>query len=336
MIADDLVIAVLGASGLAAEALLTSLGESPLGPAVKRAFASRGSKTESVEVAGRQIAVEPLTNLGDGDVHLAFSCLPFAVAQKVAAALAMRGVIVVDVGDNLAGVSDAPLVLPGVFMADPREVASAGIVRTPSPAGWLLARLVAPLRDVGLTGVSGVVNLPAGAWGRAAIEELSEQVVASFNLKEPPRRLFAEGLAFDTLIDDTDAGEWSAREQLAAAEVLALTGVERVGVQVVTQPLFAGASLGLHLRGSGLDVDAAEAAWNASPGVKAVQQPSALRPRKAIGKRSVFYGALRPDPAGDGVHVWAVADTTMGAAGEVPVKVAEWLVQAGVVGGPHA
>lgn len=323
---DDVSIALVGATGTVGEALAARLGESGLGARVERAYASRGARVDSVDIGGRSVRVEPLPEIGDATIDLAFVTLPPSIGAKVAPAMAARGAVVIDVGNSLAGASDAPLALPGVSMPDAKEVGLHNLVRTPSAAGWMVARACAPLRDLGLRAVSGVVSLPASAWGRKAVEELSEQVVASFNLKDPPRRIFAEGLAFDTVLDDADEGEWTSLEDLAAAEVQALTGVEQVGVQIVTQPLFAGATAGLHLRGEGLDVDRVDAALRDVPGLRPVQARSALRPRKAIGKKSVFWGALRADRDGDGVHLWLVADPSTGAGADVPVQVAEWVL----------
>lgn len=327
---DEVHVGVLGATGVAAESLLAALAQSRFSRARVSAYAS-GRGTDRVDYGEGALPVQALTAVGETELDLVFCCLPLEVARRTLPGLIGRGALVVDVGDAL-GEGAAPLALPGVQLPDPREVARAGAVRTPSPAGWLLAGLAAPLRG-SLASMSGVLALPAAAWGRKAVEELSEQVVASFNLKDPPRRIFPEGLAFDTLLDDSDEEEWSFREALAASEVEALAGV-LPGVQIVTQPLFAGMSAGLHLRG--VDADAVRAAWEAAPLLRAVQRSPNLRPRKAMGKRSIFYGGIRPDPAGDGVHLWAVADPATGAAGAAPVAVAEWLVDSGLVGGPLA
>lgn len=333
---EDLRIGVLGATGAAGEALLLRLADSRFAPLSILPFGSTRSRVEQVEIGERSFPVQPLTALGEVELDLVFSCLPASVAGRMLPSVMGRGAFVIDIGDSLAGVVEIPLVLPGVSMPDPQDVARAGGLRTPSPAGWMLSRIAAPLRVHGLTGISGVVNLPASAWGRRAVDELSEQVVASFNLKDPPRRIFPEGLAFDALLDEADAGEWTARETLAMTEVEALAEIAGVGVQIVTQPLFAGATAGLHLRGTSLTPDLLDDCFAQVQGVNAVQTLGALRPRKAIGKRSIFYGAVRPDPLGDGVHLWVVADPATGAGGAVPVALAEWLVDNGVIGGTDA
>ncbi len=325
-------IAVIGASGMIGEQVLAALVGSRLPLGNVRAWASRGSRTERVTFGDDQLAVEPITDLASARPALAFLALPPAAAAKVGPALVARGIFVVDIGNALAGVLDAPLMLPGVLTPSAADAARAGAVRTPSAAGWVVSRLLAPLVDIGLAGASAVVHQPASAFGRAATEELSEQVVASFNLKDPPRRIFAEGLAFDLLPDEQDAGEWSSREQLVTAEVGELAHVGNVGVQILTVPIFTGMAVTLRL--SGVTVEQVETAWRDGKGLLAATPPQ-LRPRKLTGKRGIAWGAIRPDPAGGAVFAMAVADNLLGAAA-VAVRSAEWLVEEGVIGGGQA
>jgi aspartate-semialdehyde dehydrogenase len=181
--------------------------------------------------------------------------------------------------------------------------------------------------------VAGTLALPATVRGRAAIAELGQQVVASFSGQDPPRRVFADGLAFDVLPDEAEAGEWSEGERLAAAEIAALAAfpADRVAVTFGIFPLFAGMVASLHLRGVGLD--AAEEALQAAEGLFPAPRSGKLRPRALAGKAAIGWGRLREDPAGDGVHLWVVADNLAGASGAVPVEVARRALAAGLVGG---
>ncbi|MDP2315940.1 MAG: Asd/ArgC dimerization domain-containing protein [Pseudomonadota bacterium] len=313
--------------------MLTALDASEMVIASLRAYgsAARSPRVDTVPFRGQNVGVEPLSALASVKPDLVILCVPPAVAGKIAPGLVARGVIVLDVGDATAGVLDAPLVLPGIQSGLPDGVARAGAVRLPSSVGALLAALCQPLVGIGLTSCTGVVSLAASARGRGGMEELAQQVVATLNNQDPPRRVFVDGLAFDTLPEDTAMDEWSGTEQLAAAEVEALTGLPAasVGVQVAIQPLFAGVSAGLHLRG--VTVDAVEAAWRATEGLVAVSRTARLRPRSTIGKPGVWWGRLRADPAGDGVFVWAVTDDLYGA-GLAAARVATWLSTAGLLG----
>jgi aspartate-semialdehyde dehydrogenase len=333
MSSTGLEIAVIGATGAAGEQVLAALEGSdlPIGSLHAYGSTSRSGRVDSVTFRGETIGVEPATALASAKPDLAILCVAPAVAGKLAPGLVSRGVFVLDVGDATAGVLDAPLVAPGIQAALPEGSAQAGAVRIPSAAGWFVAQLCAPLVPIGLRGCSGVLSLSASSHGKAGMEELAQQVVATLNNQDPARRVFVDGLAFDTLPEDVPSDEWSAAEQLLAVEVAALAGLpaEAVAVQVATQPLFAGVSAGLHLRG--VTLDAVEAAWQDAPELHAMTRTARLRPRAVTGKGGVWWGRLRADPGGDGVHVWAVADN-LHVAGVAAAQVASWLRAAGLLG----
>ena len=131
--------------------------------------------------------------------------------------------------------------------------------------------------------------------------------------------------------EDAEPGEWGVRELLAAAEVSDLLGVNpnRIAVQLCTQPVFSGMTAALHIRGVE-SAEAAEAALRDAPGLATAVRLRTLRPRKVMGRGVVYWGGVRPDPAGEGVHVWVAADNAAGAGAAVPVALAEALFGAGL------
>lgn len=325
-------IAVLGATGAVGEALLARLATSEFAHADIGAYASRAARKESVALGERSLQVLQLDALAETEVRLAFNALPANIAKKYIPALVGRGCFVIDVGNGCAGIIDAPLVLPGLRPPNAADMASAGAARTPSAVGWLIASVLGPIMPLGATAVSGLVNLPATIYGQRASEELSEQVVASFNLKDPPRRIFPDGLAFDTLPEDVDGGEWSERELLASAEVGELLGIDpgRCAVTCCTQPVFAGMTAALHIRGQ-FTADKVETVLGEAGGLSTATRVRSLRPRKVMGRSPVYWSSIRNDPMGDGVHIWLAADNLAGAGAAVPVSVAEAVLSAGLL-----
>ncbi len=330
-------IAVLGATGNVGEALLARLAGSPLATGEVGVYASRATRRETVDFGGKTLPVRTLAEAADSGASLVFCALPPALAQRTVASFAARGALVIDVGNSCSGLFAGPLCLPDVRPIDEGAVSRAGGARTPGAIGWLLATTLAPLLPLGAWGMTGLVNLPVTAYGRLATEEFSEQVVASFNSKDPPRRRFPDGIAFDTLPEDVDAGEWSERERAAAAEVSELLGVNpgRIGVQVCTQPVFNGMTAALHIRGVD-DAEPAETALRAALGMATAARMRSLRPRKVMTRTPVYFGGVRADPAGDGIHLWLAADNLAGAGAAVPVLLAERLLGAGVATGVDA
>lgn len=292
-----------------------ALAESGLPVGRLRAFGSaqRTSRVDHVQYGGEEVPVQPLSSLADDDSALLFLCVPPPVAEKLGRALAGRaGRVVVDVGD-WAGL-EGPVLLGRSDAALDEGFDPSGGVRIPSGPAWLVATLALPLLPRGLSGVSGTVLQGAGARGRSAVGELGDQVIASFNQQDPPRRIFPTGLAFDVLPEDGPGDEWSVAESRIASTLAAATGfaAERVAVQVATIPVFAGLSAGLHLRG--VTVEDVHEALRGDAGLREVDRVEKLRPRAWTGRTTVGWGRVRADPAGDGVHLWAVADPVAGVA----------------------
>lgn len=327
----SLTLAVLGATGAAGDALLAMLHGSPLvtGPVLAFGGARRSPRVDTVSWGPDSLPVHPMTALPDKPVDLAFSCLPPEAAGRVLPALIGRGVFVIDVGNASAGAIRAPLVHPGVMAGLPEGALEAGAVRTPSPLGWVLASVLAPLAGAGATTVTATAIEGAVRRGKAGAEELGQQLLANFAGTEPPRRAFPDGLAFDVLAEDVPVDEWSTPERLAADEAGELAGMppDHIALTTCTAPIFQGVVMSLHVRG--VTVDAAEAALAEASGLRAVSRTARLHPRALAGKPGVSWGRLRADPGGDGVHLVAVGDNLSGAAGAVPMVVAEWLMRAG-------
>jgi aspartate-semialdehyde dehydrogenase len=324
-------IALVGATGAAGEQILAALGASKLLIRNLRPYGgpSRSPRVDTVELRGQAVGVEPVAALAGATMDIAVLAVPPAVAARVAPALSARGVFVVDVGDATAGVLDAPLVLAGNELSETATRARA--LRTPSAVGAALGAICAPLVAHGLTGCSTVVSRGASVRGRGGMEELGQQVVAALNNQDPARRMFPDGLAFDTVAEDTAEDEWSNAEALATTELAALTGLDASAfvVQVGVQPLFSGISAGVHLRG--VAYDTVEEVLRGAPGLVAITRASRLRPRALLGKPGVGWGRLRTDPAGDGVHVWIVADE-LASAGAAALWAVEQALAVGLVG----
>ncbi len=318
-----LTLAVLGATGAAGDQLLASLHGSPLvtGPVLAFAGNRRSPRVDTANWGPGNLPVYPMTALQDHAPDLVFSCLPPEVAARVLPGLIGRGIYVIDVGNASAGVLDVPLVHPGVMSALPERA--------------VLAAVLAPLAELGVTSVTASAVEGAIRRGKAGAEELGQQLLANFAGNEPPRRVFPDGLAFDVLAEDVPSDEWSPAERLGADEAAELSQLapELVALTTCTGALFQGVVMNVHVRG--VQLDAAEQALAERGGngtfLRAVAKNGKLHPRAVAGRPGVSWGRLRADPSGDGVHLVAVGDNLAGAAGAVPMLVADWLTAAGVL-----
>jgi aspartate-semialdehyde dehydrogenase len=129
---------------------------------------------------------------------LVFFATPPEVTRSLAPTVGEMVPAVIDVGSSLAG--DAPLWVPFAGTRTVEEIAQQGqIVGSPSAAAVAIATILGPLVRLGASACRATVLVSAGSAGKAGVEELSQQVIALFNSREPPRTVFPTGLAFDLL-----------------------------------------------------------------------------------------------------------------------------------------
>lgn len=328
---EGLSVAVVGATGAVGRDLLDAITRSRLPVSSLHLFASVATTGETIEVEGRTHRVWSLLGADrvpeqfDG-MDLVFMAVPPAVAREYGAAIADHDVTVIDIGANLA--DEAPMCIPALDTGVLDDVAEGRIICSPSAPAVLLSVTLAPLVQMGAVACSGTVLLSAGAAGRKGVEELSGQVIALFNQKDPPREIFPTGLAFDmhTQLGEINDG-WTGPERRVAIETAALTGIapDCLSLAVAMAPMFAGVMASLRIEfDHSPDLDAVRSALEAQPMV-AVGDPLP-GPRRLAGESQIFTGRLRSDARADAVHLWAVCDNLRcgASANAVAIATALW------------
>lgn len=310
---EGISVAVIGATGAVGRDLLAVIGQSGLPIAGLRLFASMGSIGETIDVDGRShrvlglAGVDTIHDVFEG-IDLVFMATPAEVTMEYGQALADLDIAVIDIGAALA--HRARLSVPAVSLASLADFPETRIACSPSAPAVLLSAVVAPLVARGAIGCRGSVMMSAGVAGKAGVQELSEQVIALFNHKDPPRTLFPSGLAFDVQaqLGEEDGG-WTSVERRMALETAALVGwtPDRVGLTALMMPVFTGVAASLVIEFDHYpDVDAVREVLNEQP---LIRMGSAFPgPRRVAGESHVFVGRLRADPVGECVHLWAVCD----------------------------
>lgn len=310
---EGLSVAVVGATGAVGRDLLDAIGRSRLPVASLQLFASVSTTGETIDVQGNTHRVWSLLGADrvpeqfDG-IDLVFLALPPAVAREYGPAIADHDITVIDIGANLA--DEAPMCIPALDTGVLEDITDGRVVCSPSAPAVVLSLTLAPLIQIGAVSCTGTILLSAGAAGRKGVEELSGQVIALFNQKDPPREIFPSGLAFDlhTQLGEVTGG-WTGPERRVAIETASLTGMapDHFGLSVAMAPMFAGVMASLRIDfDHSPDLEAVRAALQAQPMV-AVGDPLP-GPRRIAGESQIFVGRLRSDPLADAVHLWAVCD----------------------------
>lgn len=310
---SDLRVGVAGATGALGKEIVAVLDTAPWRPRELVPLARASSTVPFVSWGDGQVSVDELREEELGALDALFIAMPRAAVGDLVDRAAQLGVRVIDASGGVPGQVDVPLVLPWLnpdvlLPPRPRDVAS-----TPGPAGTLVASVVGAIaRGFDVGSASATVMLPASAFGRDAVEELSRQVVALLNGGNPPRKVFPQGLAFDLVprVGDLGITGWTSDEIRAATEVARLTQV-RADVTLVATPLFSGTGATVRIE---LDEDVLvedvidklrEGLVEVVDGVDARKLP---RPRKVEGERQVFVSRVRRSLDGKAIELWATMD----------------------------
>jgi aspartate-semialdehyde dehydrogenase len=313
---SSLTVAVAGATGAVGSEVIGVLDRVRWRPAEVIAAGSPTSVQPFVDYGQDRVPVEDLEHVDLGVCDALILAVPPGTGRVAARRAFDEGIAVVDLSGDLARDPDVPLIVPWI---NPEALERVGLRRAaavPSAEALLVASLLGPLVRAGLSGrAHATLMLPASAWGRDGIEELSRQVTALFNAATPPRKVFPHGLAFDVVPVVGAFGSDGAtdREGAIRREVAALIGdAFELSVTVVAIPVFSGLAcdLGLHLaRSAPPDL---VARLLSDGGVRFPEDPGARylpRPRRVEGEPFAHAGRVRATSA-DGRHLqlWGALD----------------------------
>jgi aspartate-semialdehyde dehydrogenase len=331
-------IAVLGATGLVGETLLTILEERkfPIGELFP--LASERSVGKSVKFRGRQIAAIDAATFDFSRAQLGLFSAGGEVSAKYAPLAAAAGCVVIDNTSQFRYQADIPLVVPEVNAAAIAQYRQRGIVANPNCSTIQMVVALKPIYDaVGIERINVATYQSVSGAGRKAVEELAEQTAQLLNGKPVKPRVLSRQIAFncvphiDKFMDNGYTREemkmhWETQKIFADPAI-------RVNATAVRVPVFFGHSEVVNIETvrkiSALE---ARALLKEAPGVKVVDEhqpggyPTAVT--EAANHDTVYVGRIRDDMSHErGLNLWIVADNIRKGAATNAVQIAEILVR---------
>lgn len=332
------VVAVVGATGLVGREILKVLEERDFPVASLRLFASERSAGEVLDFKGKGVLVECLTDKVPEGIDLALFSAGSEVSRSSAPAFAASGALVIDNSSAWRMDPKVPLVVPEVnpqaaFSASSK--AGIGIIANPNCSTIQLVVALKPLVDgFGVERVVVSTYQSVSGAGQAAMEEMSQQVVALFNSQDPEVDALVHPIAFNCIPDIGAAMENGYTEEewklvTESRKILDLPGLS-VSPTAVRVPVFACHAESVNVQCSRtVSAVQARAALKGGEGI-VVQDRLAEHHypmgRNAMGSDDVFVGRIRQDPdRDDSINFWIVADNLRKGAALNAVQIAEVL-----------
>jgi aspartate-semialdehyde dehydrogenase len=271
------------------------------------------------------------------EVDLAFFSAGAGLSRQVAPKFVDRGAIVIDNSSAWRMDSDVPLVVPEVNPEAAITVfgsACRGIIANPNCSTIQLVVALKPLVHFGLERVIVSTYQSVSGAGQKGMAELSEQVTALFNSREPIVSVMPHPIAFNCipaigsfLENGYTDEEWKLVEE--SRKILGLPAL-RVSPTAVRVPVFSSHSEAVHVElGRKVSVKEAKAAFHNAEGIVVQDRPAEDHypmPSVAAGTDSVYVGRIRQDPDDDcSLNFWVVADNLRKGAALNAIQIAEIL-----------
>ncbi len=335
-------VAVIGATGLVGETMLSILAERefPIGTLVP--LASERTAGDRIDFGRRPLTVRDLANFDPaatdiGGIDFALFSAGGSISKEYAPKFAAAGAIVIDNSSVFRDDDDVPLVVAEV---NPEALAHRprGIIANPNCSTMQLMLALAPIhRAVGIERINIATYQSVSGAGRAAMEELGRQTAALLSLQPIEPKSFPVQIAFNLIPHGgvfLDNG-YTSEEMKLVTETRKILGdpAIQVNATVVRVPVFFGHSEAVHIETRDkLTAADARKLLEQAPGVSVVDEPNdggyPTPVTHAAGTDPVFVGRIREDISHPrGLNLWVVSDNIRKGAALNAVQIAELLAK---------
>ena len=331
-------VAVLGATGLVGEMLLTVLAERKFPVQELFPLASGRSLGKTVEFGGRSVRVIDAATFDFKRAQLGLFSAGGDVSALYAPKAAAAGCIVIDNTAHFRYEADIPLVVPEVNAAAIAQYRNRGIIANPNCSTIQMVVALKPIHDaVGIERINVATYQSVSGAGRKAVEELADQSAQLLNGRPVEPKVLSKQIAFNCIpqIDKFLENGYTKEEMKMQWETCKILGDDsiRVNATAVRVPVFYGHSEAVHIE-TRRKISAADARalLSRAAGVQVLDErkpggyPTAVT--EAANHDTVYVGRIREDMTHErGLDLWVVGDNIRKGAATNAVQIAEILVR---------
>ncbi|MBI1317485.1 MAG: aspartate-semialdehyde dehydrogenase [Candidatus Hydrogenedens sp.] len=329
-------VAVAGATGVVGRELIRMLEERNYPLSSLKLLASERSAGQELTFKGETLKVETLREDSFKDVDVALFSAGGGTSKHFAPFAAKDGCVVVDNSSAWRMDPEVPLVVPEV---NPGDIAKhKGIIANPNCSTIQMVVVLKPLHDAAKIRrvVVSTYQAVSGA-GKAALQELDDQMHAVLAGEEPACSVFHYPMAFNVVPaiphkNPFEANGYTTEEMKMVNETKKIMGDDSIKVTATTVrvPVRTGHSEAVNIETEQkLTAAQARELLAKAPGVTVMDDPANNvypTPMHAAGRQTTYVGRIREDLSLDnGLDLWIVSDNLLKGAALNAVEIAELL-----------
>ena len=331
-------VAVVGATGVVGEAMLSILEEREFPVGNLYPLASHRSAGSSVRFNGATHTVGDLEDFDFTKAQIGLFSAGASVSARHAPRAGDAGCVVVDNSSQFRYDDDVPLVVPEVNPHAIEAYTNRNIIANPNCSTIQMVVALQPIHAAaGIERINVATYQSVSGTGKEAIEELAGQTADLLNGKQAETDVYPKQIAFNALphIDVFMDNGYTREEMKMVWETHKIMGDDsiRVNPTAVRIPVFYGHSEAVHIETrEKLGADEAREILAAAPGVVVMDEradggyPTAVT--ESAGTDAVFVGRIREDiSCPRGLDMWIVSDNVRKGAALNSVQIAEMLAK---------
>jgi aspartate-semialdehyde dehydrogenase len=328
-------VAVLGATGLVGETMLSILHERKFPVAKLFPLASSNSAGETVLFGNKPLLVEDAESFDFSQVQIALFSAGSAASAKYAPRAAAAGCVVIDNTSHFRNEADVPLVITEINPEKIADYKKRHIIANPNCSTiQMLVALFPIYKEVGITEINVATYQSVSGTGRAAVSELVDQTTMLLNGRPAEAEVYPQQIAFNALphIDAFQDNGYTKEEMKMLWETRKILNDQtiRVNATTVRVPVIYGHSEVVNLTTKRpLTATAAVELLSVAPGVVVHKDPKQYHTviNDAVGNDAVFVSRVRNGIDNDQqLTMWVVCDNIRKGAALNAVQIAELLL----------
>jgi len=330
-------VAVVGATGVVGETLVSILAERNFPIRNLYLLASSRSAGKRVEFKGKYLTVTDLALFDFSQVQIGLFSAGGSISADYAPKAAAAGCVVVDNTSHFRYDADIPLVVPEVNPHAIADYKSRGIIANPNCSTIQMLVALKPIYDaVGITRINVATYQAVSGTGKEAITELANQTSNLLSMKDVEVDVYPKQIAFNVLpqIDVFLDNGYTKEEMKMVWETKKIFEDAAIAVNptAVRVPVFYAHSEAIHIETrEKITAEAVTALLKNAAGVEIIDErrdggyPTAVT--EGATKDAVYVGRIREDISySKGINLWVVSDNVRKGAALNSVQIAEVLI----------